>query len=335
MQFRIIKDTNIDFIRLRKLAYGLSILVILAGVVSITLRGGVNLGTEFVGGTSVSLKFENPIDVGEIRQALIANDLRNAEIQSFLTGNEVNIRVKRGEGVDERVAGRITDALSKEFPNNKLTVGSSLLIGPSMGSFLFNRSIAAMLLSFAGIIIYVAFRFRNVRYGVTGVLAITHDVFIALAFLSFFDKEVTVTIVAALLAVAGYSINDTIVVYDRIRETSKGFRGPMGDLINRSFNDTLSRTIITSLTLLFVILALFFYGGEVLHDFAFTLLVGVIAGTYSTIFISSSIFYDWQSWSARRESRAKSSRPGRAKPKPEPAKGASPKIASKAKTTER
>lgn len=314
MQFRIIKDTNIDFIRFRKISYVLSVVVILAGVASIILHGGVNLGTEFVGGTSVSLKFERPIDIGEIRQALIVNDVRNAEIQSYLTGNEVNIRVKRGEGIDERVAGRITAAISKELPDYEFTVGSSLLIGPSMGVFLFNRSIAAMLLSFGGIIIYVAFRFRNVRYGVTGVIAIAHDVFIALAFLSFTNKEVTVTIVAALLAVAGYSINDTIVVYDRIREVSGGFRGSIKDLINRSFNQTLSRTIITSLTLLFIVFALFLFGGEVLHDFAFTLLIGVIAGTYSTIFISSSIFFDWQTWSDRRAARAKNA--PRTKPKP-------------------
>ena len=298
---RLIGDTHFNFIGMRKVAYVISAILIITGAISLAVKGGPNLGIDFVGGTAVSLEFPSPIPTGGIRNALSKNGIENEEIQSFAGNKSAIIRVKEASGSEQEVGGNIIKALFKEFPDNQPTLKSSLLIGPSMGSYLFNRAILAMVFSFIGIVAYVALRFHGVKYGVAGVVALVHDVFITLGIFSLADKEISISVVAAFLTVAGYSINDTIVIYDRIRETTRSSHQGIDEAMNISLNRTLSRTIITSMTTLFVLIALFFLGGEVLHDFAFALIVGVAIGTYSSVFVASPIVFDWQSWTDRRK----------------------------------
>jgi len=209
--------------------------------------------------------------------------------------NSFSIKIKgRQENVNE-TAGKIHEAIKTSFPDNQFTEERREYVGPAVGRDLSRKALWALFLSMIGIIVYVAFRFQNPVWGAMGVLAIFHDVFITIGFMSITNREIDLVIVAALLTIAGYSINDTIVIFDRMRENIKIHpKMPLGELINKSVNETLSRTFITNFTVLTAVMCLYLFGGEVINNFAFAMLVGSITGTYSTIAIASPLVYQWE-----------------------------------------
>ncbi len=290
----LIPKTSIDFIGKRRLFFVISGFLILLSVVSIFYRGGVRLGIDFTGGTMLQIEFSQPVSTSDLRRALVSEGI-NSEIQSFVGRNAFALKVKgKQENVNEIAAG-IIDVLKKSFPGNSFTEERREFVGPAVGRELSKKALWAMILSMLGIIIYIAFRFSNPIWGAMGVLALFHDVFITIGFLSLTGREIDLVIIAALLTIAGYSINDSIVIFDRMRENIRvNFKMPFGELINKSINETLSRTVITSLTTFMAVLSIYFLGGEVIHNFAFTMLIGIMCGTYSTIAIAAPMVYAWE-----------------------------------------
>ncbi|HAM39045.1 MAG TPA: protein translocase subunit SecF [Elusimicrobia bacterium] len=288
----LFKKTNFDFVGKRKPFFIISGALLLISVFSIFFHKGLNFGIDFSGGTLIQLKFNQSIKLADIRNILSNNGIA-AELQDFPQQHSVIIRIKKG--TDEGITQKIQDIFVKELPQNPFELERAEYVGPTIGKHLINQAFFALFWSFVGIIIYVAFRFKSGIWGVAGVLALVHDVFITIGLFSILNREISITIVAALLTLAGYSINDTIVIFDRMRENIRLYRKEsLFDLINRSVNETLSRTIITSLTVFLVLTSLFFLGGEVIHDFALALLFGVIIGSYSTIFVAAPIVYEWE-----------------------------------------
>lgn len=293
--FEILGKTNVDFMGKRRMAFALSGFLALLGLVALIqiARGQANLGIDFAGGTAVQLKFEKAMTIEAARKTLEANGLGEAELQEFVAENKLLIRVKASTTIEEKVAERIMAVFGKEFPDNKFVVESTTEIGPTIGKKLQQDAMIAVLISFMGIIAYIAARFRWV-FGVAAALATFHDVLAVLGVFFLLDKEITLLVVTALLTLAGYSLTDTVVVFDRIRENLRQRRRePMEEVINGAINQVLSRTIVTSLTVVLVLLPLTFAGGEVLHDFSLALLGGVIIGTYSSVFVASSLLLAW------------------------------------------
>lgn len=296
-------DTKIDFIGKRYIFFGVSAVLILAGLLSLIIRGGPNYGIDFSGGSLIQMSFASPVKIDDVRTALSAGGLSGLELQSALSGSRSSIimRLKKTEITQDELTAKINAIMKQKYPDNQFAIERTEFVGPAVGRHLFKQAMLALVFSFAGIIVYVAFRFHSGVWGAAGVIGIMHDVFIVFGLFSLFNKEITLTIVAAFLTVAGYSINDTIVIFDRIRDNMRMLtKEKFGDLINKSINQTLSRTIITSLTVFIVVVALFFWGGDVLHDFAFALLVGVIVGSYSTIFVCTPMIYEWEEAKKRR-----------------------------------
>lgn len=290
---RLIKKTNINFINKRYLFFAISGIFIIAGIISIAVRG-INLGIDFTGGTLLQLQFNKPIEISQIRQALKTSGLET-NIQTFTERNAFSIKVKgKQEDVNE-IADKIVESVKSNLQGYDFSEEKRDYVGPVVGRELAKKALFAIILSLFGIIIYVAFRFSNPVWGMAGVFALIHDVFISLSALSITNREIDLVIVAALLTIAGYSINDTIVIFDRMRENiKKSPRMPLKELINLSVNETLSRTLITNSTVLGVVIILFLFGGDVINTFAFTMLVGSISGTYSTIAIATPIVYQWE-----------------------------------------
>ena len=291
----ILGKTNIDFMGKRSISFSLSGILALLGLVAVVQisRGQGNLGIDFAGGTAVQLKFDKPIRIDEARKALEANGIANAELQEFVEENKLLIRVKAMTAIEEKIADRIVAVFSKEFPDNKFVVGSSTEIGPTIGKKLQQDALIAVIISFAGIILYIAARFEF-RFGVAAAVATFHDVLAVLGVFYLLDKEITVLVITALLTLAGYSLTDTVVVFDRIRENLRvRRRGDIETVINNGINQVLSRTIVTSLTVVLVLIPLTLAGGDVLHDFSLALLWGVLIGTYSSIFVASPLLILW------------------------------------------
>ncbi|HEY6287932.1 MAG TPA: protein translocase subunit SecF [Nitrospiraceae bacterium] len=297
----ILGKTNIDFMGKRRLAFLFSGIMVVLGIVAVIqiARGSANLGIDFAGGTAVQLKFDQAIRVDEARKALEANGLADAELQEFGQENKILIRLKASTTIEEKVAERVVAVFTKEFPANHFVVDSSTEIGPTIGQKLQQDAIIAILISFAGIIFYVAARFE-LRFGIAAALATFHDVLAVLGAFYVLDKEFTLLVVTALLTLAGYSMTDTVVVFDRIRENLRMRRRDSEEtIINNAVNQVLSRTIVTSLTVVLVLIPLTLAGGEVLHDFSLALLWGVIFGTYSSIFVASPLLLLWPGASGR------------------------------------
>jgi preprotein translocase subunit SecF len=301
----ILPKTNIDFIGKRNIAFIFSALLVLSGVIALIQigRGKANLGIDFAGGTSVQLKFEKPVKMDEARRVLAENGFPDAELQEFTEGNKLLIRVKSasakaGTGaqaeMEVKAADNIVGLFAKGFPDNKFVVDSSTEIGPAIGAELRHKAIIAIIFSMIGIVLYIWLRFEF-RFGIAAAIATFHDVFAVLGIFYLLDKEITLLIVSALLTLAGYSLTDTVVVFDRIRENLRlRRREPLEQVINNGINQVLGRTIVVSLTVLLVLVGLFFFGGEVIHDFSFALLLGVIVGTYSSVFVASPILVVWR-----------------------------------------
>src|SRR4030042_1932963 len=281
-------ETRINFVGMMKPAVILSIAVIIIGIASLIWHGGPNYGIDFAGGTLIQIKFQKETPTDKIRTAFRTIGFEGSIIQDF-GPKEVIVRTAESGADPKGLTSRVDDALLAAFGKGAYEVRRTEVVGPKVGRDLTRKALLAIIFSWLGILIYVGVRFEF-RYALGGIVALIHDILITITFLSLFDKEFDLNIVAALLTIIGFSINDTIVVFDRIRENSrKNIRMPLMDIINTSVNQTLRRQILTSLTVLIVLLVLFFLGGAVIHDFTFTLLVGTIAGVYSTVFIASPI----------------------------------------------
>jgi len=298
---QIFTHANYDFVGKRRIAYAISIGFTLLGLAHIAYKGGLAAGIDFSGGTLIQVRFAQPVKVDQIRAALDGIKLGSAIIQRFGDPKEYLIRTQLTGEPLEQLTRRTEEALTTAI--GKLEVRRVESVGPQVGRDLQIQALYAVLAGMAGILIYVAFRF-DFKGGVAAVIALIHDVIVTLGAISLTNREMSLPVLAALLTIVGYSINDTIVVFDRIRENrgrvlKKG--QTIAEVFNTAMNQTLSRTMLTSLTVFLTVLVLYMFGGEVLRDFAFALLVGVITGTYSSVFVAVPIVVDWENWLTRRE----------------------------------
>lgn len=293
MQF--FRETNFDFQGKRRIAYIFSSALILIGIISLIFHGGPKYSIDFLGGLSIRLKFELPVSEGDVRSALAEIGLGSSEVKTIREmgeAPEILIRILQDESsidAQELVRG----ALSSHFKDNPFEIRSIDNVGPKIGSELRTAAILAVLVTLALILMYLSWRFEF-RFGVGAVVAVFHDVMITLGFFSLFNLEISLAIVAAFLTIVGYSLNDTIVIFDRIRENLKKHSSmKLESLINLSINETLSRTVITSGTTLLVVLSLLILGGQVIRDFALALTIGIVTGTYSTVYIAAPVLLEW------------------------------------------
>jgi len=303
---QIFTNAKYDFISKRHWAYAISLIVTLAGLSHIAWQGGLKYGIDFSGGTLIQVRFQQATTVDALRSALDRIRMGESVIQEFGDAQEYLIRIPASSGALEETSKRVEQAV-KEAGLPSYEVRRLEFVGPQVGRDLQLQAVYAVLAGMVGILIYTAFRF-DFRGGVAAIIALLHDVLVALAALSIANREMSLPVLAALLTIVGFSINDTIVVFDRIRETrGRGLRKgeTLADVINTAINQTLSRTILTSLTVFLVVSILFVAGGEVLRDFAFALLVGVVTGTYSSVFVAAPIIVDWENWSQSRQRGAK------------------------------
>ncbi len=288
---RFFTKPDFDFIGRRKTAFIFSAVLIGAGLVSLAVHGGPDLSIDFKGGVLVQVKFDRQVTTEEVRSSLDTIGYGDVEIQRFSGGDEFLIRAPYEQEKD--VSQELIAALRKDFTEAAVDVRRVELVGPKIGSELAKKAALAVAVALVGILIYVAWRFEF-RFAVAAVVTLLHDVLVTLGLFSLTGREISLAVVAAFLTIVGYSLNDTIVVFDRIREDLRKYhRKRYDEVVNASINETLSRTVITSLTTLLVVLFLFFMGGEVLRDFSFALLVGVLVGTYSSIFVASPILVEW------------------------------------------
>jgi preprotein translocase subunit SecF len=280
---RLFNNTNIDFLEKSAIAKFLSMALIIAGLASLAMKGGPALSIDFTGGTIAQLQFDKAVDVSELRTKLAENGFQNSEIITFGSPNEVLIKTQFS-GANSELESTLRTAIKSEFQVRRVES-----VGPKIGKELQSDALSAILLSLLLILIYISFRFdRFYAYG--SVVALIHDVLITMGVFSLLSIEIDLTIVAAFLTIVGYSLNDTIVVFDRIRENViKHARESLDTIVNISLNSTLGRTIVTSLTTLVVVLSLFLFGGEVIKNFAFALIVGIFVGTYSSIYVASPV----------------------------------------------
>lgn len=298
---------NYNFIGKRRWAYVVSGLIMLIGLGSLGLRG-LRYDIDFTGGTLVQVRFEQPPTVGAIRAGLSRIQLGESVIQQYGDPREYIIRATLTTGSSEELAKRVTGALGQEASLGKFEIRRVEFVGPQVGRDLQLQAIYAVLFSLAGILVYIAWAFKSVKGGVAAIAAVFHDMIVCLGALSLSGREFSLPVLAALLTIIGYSVNDTIVAYDRLRENrgkfsqkGKSFAEQMNDAVNQ----TLSRTVLTSLTVFLSTAILLFFGGKTLEDFAFVLFVGVITGTYSTIYIAGSTIVDWTQAAEGRVARRK------------------------------
>jgi preprotein translocase subunit SecF len=278
----------------KNISFTISALLIALGIVGLVQigRGKANLGIDFVGGTTVQLGFKEHIPIDKARTALEKSGFQGATIQEVGEGgSNILVRLRESEGTSDRVQAMF----KQEFPENPFEVVSIVEIGPVIGQALQRDALVAIAVSLIAIVIYIALRFEF-RFGVAAAIATLHDILAVLGIFYVLHKEINLLIITALLTLAGYSLTDTVVVFDRIRENLKrNRRDPLPKLVNASINEVLSRTIITSLTVVLVLIPLVLFGGDVLHDFSVALLMGVIVGTYSSVFVASPILVVWHS----------------------------------------
>src|ERR1700730_6521317 len=311
---QIFVNANYDFVGKRRWFYLVSGGFMLLSIASIVFRGGLNYGIDFTGGTLVQVRYEKPASVEIVRRGLDEIKLGGAVIQQFGDAQEYLIRLHQVGEKPDALSKQIQDALAKTS-GAKVEIRRLEFVGPQVGRDLQFQALYAVLAGMAGILIYVAFRF-HFRDGVISVAAITHDIIVTLGALSVTNREISLPVLGSLLTIVGYSINDTIVVFDRIRETrAKGIRKGQNwaDLVNGAIHQTLSRTVLTCFTVFLSALVLLLFGGEVLHDFSFALLVGVVTGTYSSV-AAASLVMDWEMWT-RARSRTSGKLPARAEGK--------------------
>jgi len=298
---RIIKDTNINFMGNTKVAVFVSAVLILAGIGSMITKGGPKLSIDFKGGTLVAVNYTEAMDINVVRSSLSSVvidgqsfDFSQAEIKHFGDESNIAVRLPSMENEPEKFSRNFVNKMAEAFPesvpeNRTEFILSMEKVGPKIGAELSGDAVMAIFSALALILLYISVRFEW-KYAVGAIAALTHDVLVTLGIFSILDYEVSLAVIAAFLTIVGYSLNDTIVIFDRVRENIKTMKKvTLDEIINKSINQSLSRTIITSLTTFFVVLVLFLAGGEVIHTFAFAMIVGVLVGTYSSIFIASPI----------------------------------------------
>ena len=295
---RIIKDTNIQFMSQHKLGAFLSGSVIISGIISLILAGGPLLSIDFKGGTLLAVHFEEPVDVNEFRSAMSnvnidgeSFDFSKAEIKLFGSPQDISVRIPHMDQEPENFAQKIISYLRNSFSSKVSESDSDFIlsiekVGPKIGAELSNKAILAIVSALGLILFYISIRFEF-NFALGAIAALTHDVFVTLGIFSIMGYEISLPIIAAFLTIVGYSLNDTIVIFDRIRENIKSMkRLSYSEVIDKSINDSLSRTIVTSITTFIVVLILWLFGGEVINLFAFAMMIGVIVGTYSSIFVA-------------------------------------------------
>jgi preprotein translocase subunit SecF len=289
------QETHIDFMGKRYVAFGLSTVLVLLGIFAFVQiwMGHAKMGIEFTGGTAVTLDFDQAVPIDQARVLLAQNGFSDAQLQDIKGTNQLYIRLKLSEE-GEQVSARIQTLFEQSFGASKPRIISTEFIGPTIGRELRDKAIWAVIFSTIGFLVYIAFRF-DFKFGVAAAIATFHDVFAVLGLSWALGMEFTLLIITALLTIAGYSLTDTVVVFDRIRENLKKHqRDPLIKIINDALNQVLSRTILTSLTTLLAVLVLYLLGGPVLRDFALVLMIGVVVGTYSSIFVASPILLMWR-----------------------------------------
>ncbi len=304
----LFRGINVDWLRLKWFFLGFSMIFSVAGIVSMGVHwtqigSPVPLGVDFRGGTQVQVQFQKTPDTNQIRQATSAAGIKDARIQSYgeAKNNEVLISLPEQTNESALDAGRqqIVNALHAHY-NNPFTVRNVQVVGPTVGKQLEKQALLATLYSMAGMLVYLWFRFQFI-YGVAAVVACFHDTLITVGAFALTNQEISLTVIAAILTLVGYSMNDTIVVFDRIRENLRlSRRESLPDVVNRSINQTLSRTVLTSGLTFLTVLSLYVFGGQVLRGFSFALVVGILIGTYSSIAIAAPMLVAWQEWRGRR-----------------------------------
>jgi preprotein translocase subunit SecF len=292
---QLFKNPTIDFLSKRKIGYFVSLSLIIVGILSLVIQRGPNYGIDFKGGTSVVIQFLEDVTTSHLRDVLSDSEIANAEIKNFGPKDEYLIYIEQQRGISAaQMAEKVETIINESFSDMKYEIRQVETIGPKIGKKLRNSAIWAILIALLLILIYIGIRFE-LLFAVGAIIALFHDVMITLGIFSLLRFELSIKEIAAFLTIVGYSLNDTIVVYDRIRENLKVLRREdLFHVLNKSINQCLSRTVITSVTTFIVVLILFLFGGEVLKGFSFAMLSGVIVGTYSSIFVASPLIYEWQ-----------------------------------------
>jgi preprotein translocase subunit SecF len=299
-------DTRFDFIGKRKITVWISTVVILISFGSIFLHGGLRYGVDFAGGILLQIKFSKSVDISEVRNAMEAMGSKDAMVQKFGGENEFLIRVEKTSGDLEEISKTIQTSLQGQFKEKPLEIRRVEVVGPKVGKDLKKKALWAVGLSFAAILVYVAIRFHTFSYGLGGIVALVHDVIVTYGAISIFDLEYSLSLLAVILTIIGFSINDTIVIFDRVRENIKKMRKDnLETVMNVSINETLGRTILTTGTVMMVVLILFFFGGAVIHDFTTAMIVGLITGTYSTVYIASPVVLIWEKYVSKGRMRSR------------------------------
>ncbi len=292
MQF--FKNANFALVNKRKIGYFISASLLVISMVSLILHGGPKLNIDFTGGSLLHLKFEKEVQIQEFRDLLTKRELQG-EVKHFGSENEISIRIGT-KYIKEDIATVLSADITAAMPDNPFLIQRNEKVGPKIGVELLLNAIYAILVAMLLILLYVIVRFEF-KFSIGAIVALVHDVIITLGIFSVLDIEISAPMIAAILTIVGYSLNDTIVVFDRVRENLKAASKNIKDiseLVNKSLNETLSRTVVTSVTTLIVVVVLYFFGGEVLKTFAFPLIIGVLIGTYSSIFVASPIVVDWK-----------------------------------------
>jgi len=289
---RILRDPDYSFIGHRSKGYIISAIVIILGIVSLFMKSGPEYSIDFTGGTLIELRFEHPADLEIVRESIESAGLTDFEIQTFGEESEILLRTQE-IGVEHGEISSFIPKLREENKDNPFEVMRTESVGPKIGGELKEKALLSILYSMLGLIAYITWRYEF-KFAIAAIIALIHDVMITLGVFSILDKEISLAVVAAFLTIIGYSLNDTIVVFDRIRENIQNRRKvPYQKILNMSINETLSRTLITSMSTLIVVLALYVYGGEVIKNFAFALIIGVLVGTYSSIYVASPMLLVW------------------------------------------
>jgi preprotein translocase subunit SecF len=317
--FQIFKDSKFDFMRLRRFWVMFSFAMLILSVVAVATKG-IHWGIEFEGGAQVQVKYPAAPDVATIRQVLSQAGYTEAIVTTIGKpgDNEIYVRVPLKEGAkDNDVAAQVVRTLQAGAGGQPLTVSSQSYIGPTVGRELIQKAVWAVIGAIGGMLVYIWFRFEF-QWGLAAIIAMIHDAMITLGLFVLFGYELSLPVIAAFLTLIGYSVNDTVVIFDRIRENRQargGVVGSLPQLINDSVNQTLSRTILTSFLTWLSCVSIFLFGGPALRDFSFVLVVGIVIGTYSTIYIASPILVVWQDWVIKRKQAAASAAPAAAAPK--------------------
>ncbi|MCA6079339.1 MAG: protein translocase subunit SecF [Endomicrobium sp.] len=296
---RFFKSVNIDFIRNRYKFFVVSGLLFLVTIGAFIYRSGPNYGIDFTGGILMQISFQDKVVLQDVRKAVEESGIGSFELQS--SGNLIIIRAKKNLKSQEEFEDSVKSSIRSKFPDNPFNIERVEYVGPTVGEYISRQAIYVFLFAFLGMIIYIAFRFKSSLWGLASIIGIIHDVVISLGFVILVNKEINITVIAALLTVAGYSINDTIVLFDRIKENLRLLgKEDFATLINKSINEVLVRTVVTSLTVFIVACSLFFLGGEVIHTFAYIMVIGTVLGVFSTIFICVSLIYEWETRKSKR-----------------------------------